>query len=44
MPIIRSGQHAPDVVLEQFDGPTTPLSDYWGRGRHTLLILLRHLA
>ena len=44
MPLIRAGQPAPDILLEQLDGPALPLSAYWERGRHTLLILLRHLA
>ncbi len=44
MPLIRPGQRAPDISLEQLDGPAMPLSAYWGRGRHTLLIFLRHLA
>jgi peroxiredoxin len=44
MPHLRPGQPAPDVTLSLLGGPTVSLSSYWGNGRATLLIFLRHLA
>lgn len=39
-----TGQPAPDVTLATLDSQAVPLSSYWGNGRATLLIFLRHLA
>lgn len=44
MPKLRPGQPAPDVTLSLLDGRSVRLSSYWGNGRATLLIFLRHLA
>lgn len=44
MPKLRPGQPAPDTTLSLLDGRSVPLSSYWGNGRVTLLIFLRHLA
>lgn len=44
MPILRSGQPAPDVTLKTLDGTAVPLSSMWGDGRTAVLIFLRHLA
>ena len=41
---LRPGQPAPDVMLQLLDGRSVSLSSYWGNGRATLLIFLRHLA
>ena len=44
MPHLQPGQPAPTVTLTTLDGRPVSLSDYWGSGRHLLLIFLRHLA
>lgn len=44
MPKIKVGQHAPDVTLQTIDGDPVMLSQAWDKGRHALLIFLRHLA
>lgn len=44
MPRLRPGQPAPDVPLSLLNGCSIHLSTFWGDGRSTLLIFLRHLA
>ncbi len=41
---LKVGQPAPNAALQTLTGQTVNLADYWGNGRHTLLIFLRHLA
>ncbi len=41
---LKVGRRAPDVTLQTANGRSVQLSDYWGNGRSTLLIFLRHLA
>ena len=41
---LKVGRPAPDVTLQTVNGRSVQLSDYWGNGRSTLLIFLRHLA
>ena len=41
---LKVGRPAPDVTLQTINGHSAQLSDYWGNGRSTLLIFLRHLA
>lgn len=41
---LKVGNRAPDVLLSYVDGKQVQLSEYWGNGRSTLLIFLRHLG
>lgn len=41
---LQLGQPAPSVPMTTLDGRSVSLADYWGNGRHLLLIFLRHLA
>lgn len=41
---LKVGRKAPDMTLQTVNGRSVQLSEYWGNGRFTLLIFLRHLA
>ena len=42
--MLKPGDKAPDVVLENLEGQTMTLSAYWQQGKNVLLVFLRHLG
>jgi peroxiredoxin len=41
---LKVGQKAPNIQVQTIEGESVALDKFWGNGRYTLLIFLRHLA